>query len=176
MVEEEQQNTQDTSENDGGIDAGRVILSWETWEFLPVERSVRWYVIAAVAGLGMLVYAVLTANFIFALIIIMFAVIMVLRDLKKPGKVTAAITSEGVAFDNEFYPYSDIKDFSVIYEPPQVNTLYLGFNSRISPSLSIPLGDLDPNKVRAELLPFIFENLDRDSESLTNVLTRVYKL
>jgi hypothetical protein len=159
-----------------GLDVGRVLLSWEAWEFPPVERSTRWYVVAALAGLGMLVYALLTANFVFALIIVMFAVIMLMRDLKKPARVMAAVTSEGLVFNNEFYPYRDIKDFSVIYEPPAVNTLYVGFASRLTPILSIPLEDADPNEVRKQLLPFVFENLDRDGESLTDTLSRVYKL
>jgi hypothetical protein len=159
-----------------GIDVGRVLLAWETWEFSPTERSTRWYVIAAAAGLGMLVYALLTANFVFALIIVMFAVIMLMRDLRKPARVQAAITTDGVVFNNEFYSFADIKDFSVIYEPPAVSNLYLGFNSRLSPMMSISLEDMDPNEVRAQLLPFVFENLDRDSESLTDTLSRVYKL
>jgi hypothetical protein len=159
-----------------GLDVGRVLLAWETWEFPPVERSTRWYVIAALLGLGMLVYALLTANFVFALIIVMFAVIMLMRDLKKPARVQAAITSEGIVFNNEFYPYGDIKDFSVIYEPPAVNSLYVGFNSRLTPMLSVPLEDTNPNEVRKQLLPFVFENLDRDGESLTDTLSRVYKL
>ncbi|MDQ5952700.1 MAG: hypothetical protein QG626_829 [Patescibacteria group bacterium] len=160
---------------DDGIDVGRVILAWETWEFIPVQRSSRWYILASAAGLGMLIYALLTNNFVFALIIVMFAVIILMRDLKKPSRVQAAITSEGVVFNNEFYPFNDIKDFSVIFEPP-VSNLYLGFNNRFAPLVSIPLDDADPNQVRAELLPFIFENLERDSESLTDTLSRVYKL
>lgn len=159
-----------------GMDVGRVILAWETWEFSPVERSTQWYVIAASLGLGMLIYALLTSNFVFALIVVMFAVIILMRDLRKPRRVQAAITSEGVVFDNEFYPFGEIKDFSVVYEPPMVSNLYLGFNSRFSPLMSIPLDDADPNQVRAQLLPFVFENLERDSESLTDTLSRVYKL
>lgn len=159
-----------------GLDVGRVIFAWETWEFSPVERSKRWYVVATAIGLAMLIFALMSANFVFALIVVMFAVIMLMRDLRKPTRVQVAITTDGIVFHHEFYPFSEIKDFSVIYEPPEVSNLYLGFNNRWSPPLSIPLEDTDPNEVRAQLLPFIFENLDRDSESLTDTLSRVYKL
>ncbi|MFZ2681559.1 MAG: hypothetical protein WAZ14_00445 [Patescibacteria group bacterium] len=159
-----------------GIDVGRVLLAWEAWEFEPTERSTRWYVIAATLGLGMLVYALLSANFVFALIIVMFAVIMLMRDLRKPARVQVAITTDGVVFKNEFFPFADIKDFSIIYEPPAIKNLYLGFNGKLTPMMSIPLEDADPIQVREELLPFIFENLDRDAESLTDTLSRVYKL
>ncbi len=161
---------------DDGQDVGRVLLAWETWEFPPAERSIKWYVVAGLVALGMLVYALLTTNFVFAMIIVMFAVIMIMRDLKKPARVQVAITTDGVVFKHEFYPFADIKDFSVIYEPPEISNLYLGFNSRLSPLMSIPLDDADPNEVRTQLLPFVFENLDRDSESLTDTLARVYKL
>ncbi len=159
-----------------GIDAGTVLLHWETWEFPPVERSTRWYVIAGVVGFGMLIYAILTANFVFALIVLMFAAIMLLKDLKKPKRVQIAITSSGVVFDNEFHSYDDIKDFSMVYQPPEVSMLYVAFRHKLSPLLAISLEEMNPNEVREALLPFVFENLDREGERLTDVLTRVYKL
>ena len=170
------ENEQNTAEDIQGIDAGPVVMNWESWEFPPVQRSTRWYVIAGAVGFGMLVYAILTANFVFALIVLMFAAIMLLKDLKKPARVPVAITSSGVVFNNEFYPYDDIKDFSIVYQPPDVKTLYVGFRNRISPLLAISLEDTNPNDVRTALLPFAFENLDREGERLTDVLTRVYKL
>lgn len=158
-----------------GIDVGRILLSWETWDLPPVERSTRWYVIAAVLGIGMIIYSLLTANFLFALIIVMFAVILLMRDLRKPSRVMIAITTDGIAYHHDFYPYKDIRDFAVIYEPP-ISNVYISFNNRLTPPLSISLEDTDPNEVRAQLLPFVFENLDRDNESLTDTLSRVYKL
>jgi hypothetical protein len=158
-----------------GFDAGQILLSWETWDLPPVERSTRWYAISAVIGLGMIIYSLLTANFLFALIIVMFAVILLMRDLRKPTRVTMAITTEGIAYHHDFFPYKTIRDFAIIYEPP-VSNLYISFKSRVTPTLSISLEDLDPNIVREQLLPFVFENLDRDNESLTDTLSRVYKL
>ena len=162
-------------EENQGIDAGTVLTNWETWEFPPVERSTRWYVIAGAVGFGLLVYAILTANFVFALIVLMFAAIMLLRDLKKPGRVMVAITTEGIVFNSELYRYDDLKDFSISYQPP-VRTLYLGFRSRLTPLLAISLENMNPNEIRELLLPFVFENLEREGERLTDILTRVYKL
>lgn len=158
------------------VDVGNVITGWETWEFPPVERSTQWYAIAGLLGLGMLLYALLTANFVFALIILMFAVIMLLRDMKKPARVSAYVTTSGVVYGDEFFPYENIRDFSITYQPPEVKHLYITFNNRIQPMLSIPLEDADPNLVRQSLLPYVFENLKREGESLTDTLRRVYKL
>lgn len=158
------------------IDAGAPMMSWESWEFPPVQRSTRWYILASVLGLFLMLYAVFTANFIFGVIVLMFAVITLLRDLKRPERILVHITSKGLVFGDEFYPFDTIRDFSLTYDPPTLNSLYVSFHGRFSPMLSIGLEELNPNEVRSTLLPFVFENLEREGESLTDVLRRVYKL
>ncbi|MCR4314031.1 MAG: hypothetical protein NUV84_02170 [Candidatus Uhrbacteria bacterium] len=161
---------------EGAIDVGAELLSWEAWEFPPVERSQRWYIIASLLGVGLLLYAVFTANFVFGLIVLMFAVITIMKDLKKPARVPVFVTTAGIALGNEFYPYQDIRDFSISFDPPTVKSLYITFHGRTQPMLSIDLDDMNPNEVRRTLLPYVYENLEREGESLTDVLRRVYKL
>lgn len=158
------------------IDAGVPIMSWESWEFPMVERSQRWYVIASSMGLFLILYAVFTANFIFGVIVLMFALITLIQDLKKPNRVPVHITSKGLVFGDQFFGFDDIRDFSLTYDPPTINTLYVSFHGRFQPMLSIGLEELNPNEVRKTLLPFAFENLEREGESLTDVLRRVYKM
>jgi hypothetical protein len=172
MAKEERKKIEDHET----LDVGTVITGWETWEFPVVERSTEWYVIAGIIGLAMLLYALLSANFVFALILLMFAVIMLMRDMKKPAKVTVYITTSGIVYGDEFHHYDAIRDFSIIYTPPDVKQLYVTFNNRLQPMLSIPLEDSNPNTVRQSLLPYVMENLRRDGESLTDTLRRVYKL
>ncbi|MBI1908178.1 hypothetical protein HYS28_02045, partial [Candidatus Uhrbacteria bacterium] len=159
-----------------GIDAGVPIVGWETWEYPPVERSRRWYIIASALGLALLLYALVTANFVFAIIIIMFAVITLMRDLRKPARVPVYITTAGVVFGHDFYPYQDVRDFSIIYNPPEVKTLYVTFHGVLAPTLTVPLEDANPNDVRKALLPYAFENLNREREYLTDLISRLYKL
>lgn len=158
------------------IDAGEPMMSWESWEFPYVERSKRWYVIASTIGLFLILYALFTGNFIFGIIVLMFAVITLIRDLKRPSRVPVHITSKGLVFGEAFFPFEDIRDFSLTYDPPDINNLYVDFHGRFQPMLSIGLEDLNPNEIRSTLLPFVFENLEREGESLTDVLRRVYKL
>jgi hypothetical protein len=159
-----------------GIDAGASILEWETWEYPLVERSRRWYIIASVIGLGLLLYALINANFVFAVIIIMFAVIILMRDIRKPDRIMIHITTGGVVFGHNFYPFQDVRDFSIIYNPPDVKTLYVAFHGTLAPTLTVPLEDMNPNDVRKALLPYAFENLNREREYLTDMLSRLYKL
>jgi len=172
-----QNENQEIEQMDGeAIDAGIPIMSWESWEFPVVERSKRWYIVASVVGLFLILYAVFTANFIFGVIVLMFAVITLIQDLRKPNRVSVYITSKGFVFGDQFFAFEDIRDFSLSYDPPTVNNLYLSFHGTFQPMLSVALDELNPNEVRQTLLPFVFENLEREGESLTDVLRRVYKM
>ena len=171
-----QQEAEEIAPSPDAVDAGDILFTWETWEYPPTERSGRWYAIAASAGLFCLIYAMFTANYIFAVIVVMFAVIIMMRDIRKPGRTQTYITTGGVVFADRLYTFKDIQDFSITYDPPQVKNLYLTFNRTSQPMLSIPLEDANPNLVRAALLPFVYENLARDGETLTDTLRRVYKL
>ncbi len=173
---EQLEETREADAQPAGIDAGAPIVGWETWEYPPVERSRRWYIIASALGLALLLYALVTANFVFAIIIIMFAVITLMRDLRKPARVPVYITTAGVVFGHDFYPYQDVRDFSIIYNPPEVKTLYVTFHGVLAPTLTVPLEDANPNDVRKALLPYAFENLNREREYLTDLISRLYKL
>lgn len=157
-------------------EVGTSLISWETWDYPPVERSRTWYVIASILGAAMLVYAIVTANYLFAIILLMIGVILLMNGLRHPKRVEIHITNLGIVIGDTFHDYKDIKDFALVYEPPIVKNLYIDFNSVLRPLISISLEDIDPNLVREALLPFAFENLQREDEALTDILRRVYKL
>lgn len=174
--QEKPQNEAPVAQSAQGIDAGAAMLAWEAWEYPPIERSRRWYVIAGVIGVSLLLYALLSANFVFAVLVLMFAVITLMRDVRKPARVPVYITTGGIVFGNDYYPYENIRDFAIIYNPPDVKVLYVTFHGLMDPVLSVPLEDMNPNEVRQALLPYCFENLNREQEYLTDLISRLYKL
>jgi hypothetical protein len=158
-----------------GRDAGIVLASWETWDQEPVERSQRWYVLAGTVGVVSLVHAVITGNYLFALILLMFAALLLVQDMRQPRKTQAYITDVGVVFDHELFPFSELAGFAIAYEPP-VKRLHLSFQRAFQPSLAIPLADANPLLIREALLPYLLEDSAMESERLTDTLHRVYKL
>jgi hypothetical protein len=167
---------QDMASEEQQLDVGEELVGWETWDKPPMVRSRLWYTITGTVALGLVVYAVLTANYLFAIIVLMLGVTMLVTGLKKPRLVKVAITNLGIAIADEFYPFKEIKDFSIVYNPPEVQNLYIDFVSVIKPMVTIDLGDANPNLVRDILLRFAFENLQREDEHFTDILRRVYKL
>ncbi len=155
---------------------GDTLMRWEVDEYPQHERSRRWYILAGILGFGFLIYAVFTGNFLFAIIVLMCAVIMMLSSFTKPEKIPVVLTTSGVVVGDIYYDYQSVKDFSVVYDPPDVKLLYLDFYAISHPVLSVSLEDIDPNHVRECLLPFCVENFKRTEENLTDVMRRLYKL
>jgi hypothetical protein len=154
----------------------RNAIVWEIDEYPRQSRSRNWYLICGLLGAGLIIYAIATANFLFAVIVLMVGIITLISDFKKPDRVSVAVAPTGLAVGDRFYDFRAIRDFSLAYEPPEVKILYVTFREFWQPMLAIPLEDTDPNDVRARLLPFCLENLDRTSETLTETVRRVYKL
>ncbi len=158
------------------IELGDEVLSFETWNRPPSERGFWWYAITSIIGVGLLTYCILTENYLFAIITLMFGVMMLVLDLRKARRIQVTITNLGILSDDEFYPFKGMKRFAVVYEPPEVRWLYLYFKSALEPIVAIDLDDADPNSVREALLPYVLEDLTREEEYLTETVRRVYKL
>jgi hypothetical protein len=158
------------------LEFGEPLLQWEVDEYPQHERTRTWYLVAGIIGVALIVYAIATANFLFAVIILMIGVIMLLSTFKIPDRIDVMITTAGVIVDDMFYDYKTLRDFSIVYDPPQVSLLYLDFHTSWHPMIAVPLEDHNPNEIREVLLRFCPENLHRDEESLTDLMKRLYKL
>jgi hypothetical protein len=151
-------------------------IEWDVDEFPAHQRGKLWYTVSAILGVALIIYAIVTANFLFAVIVLMIGVITLLSTFTKPDRVPVIITNTGVVVSDMYYDFDAIRDFSIAYDPPHVKNLYFEFHSALHPLLTVPLEDKDPNEVRELLLPFCLENLSRVEESLTDVVRRMYKL
>lgn len=156
--------------------AGGVHASWMVDEYPTYSRSWRWYVVASVVGAALLVYALATLNFLFALIIVIFAIVTVVSSAKTPVRLRVALTEDGVLLGHEFIPWLEVSRFWIAYEPPQVKTLYLDFKSALRPDLSIGIDDQNPSVLRRILLTYVDEDTNRNAEPLADFLGRVLKM
>lgn len=159
------------------IDQGDEIVSWQVPEYEKHERNKSWYILASIIGLLLLVYAIYTKNFLFAVIIIIVSLILILTDKGDPNLVKISITDEGIIVGRRFYDYDEIKDFSVVYKPKQgVKNLYFEFKNALRQRLSIPLEDMNPLSIRENLLKYLPEDLDRTDHPLSERLAKLFKL
>jgi len=158
-------------------DQGRKIMGWTVPEYDQPDREQGWYALAVILGLIFLVHSFLNGNFLFAVIIIIGAFIIIMRDGREPMPVNFSLTDEGVIIGKRFYDYDEIKNFAIVYKPHQgVKNLYFEFKSAFKQRLSIPLNNQNPLPIRENLLRYLPEDLERTDQPLSEALAKLFKL
>lgn len=156
---------------------GQIWAQWSFPEFPKYQRSFGWYFFMGLIGLLLIIWALKTRNFLFAIIIIIFAVITILSARRESLEVNFKITEQGIEVGSSFYEWSRVENFWLIYKPPEVKRLYFKLKRTFSPiALSIPLERENPVKIRKILLKYALEDLSKEDESLTDFLSRSLKI
>ncbi len=145
-------------------------------EYPVYGRSWKWYLASGVIGAGLVIYSLVTLNFLFALIVVIFAIVTAVSSSKTPVRVRVAITEDGVLLGHRFIPWLDVTRFWIAYDPPTVKTLYLDFKNTVRPDLAIGIEDQNPTTLRHIMLKYVDEDLNRDEEPLADYLGRVLKI
>ncbi|MEK7546167.1 MAG: hypothetical protein AAB554_03790 [Patescibacteria group bacterium] len=167
----------DTKEDilDAIEDQGERVFGWLVDEYERHERGPVWYAISFLVGVALILYALITQNFLFAIILVMFGVIIGLSTLRDPERILFQVTTRGVAVGHLFVPFKELKDFWIVYEPPYVKNLYIEHKNALTPRIVVPIDDADPVDVRRALLEYLNED-GRTEEPLGDLLGRVLKL
>ena len=156
---------------------GEVKMMWTMKEYHAHERGAVWYALFLLGSLGLIVYAVLTSNYIFAVLIVLLGLLVVVQLVREPEDVPVLILTAGIAVGEHFHAWKEVRDFSIAYQPPTFRHLYIDVVSWRHPLISIDLPEeKDPNIIRELLLSFAKENTERTDESLTDMVRRLYKL
>ena|SRR3989338_9807760 len=155
---------------------GDVLHEWTIQEYEQYERGLAWYVFMILIGLGLVFYSLMTGNFLFALIVVLFAIILFLQSHQMPLQVVFQITELGVVVGSRFYPYSEFESFYIIYNPPEVKTLFLETKSIFRPLLRVPLLDRNPLEVKHSLREFLSEDAEKEGEPLSDRMARNWRI
>ncbi len=151
-------------------------IEWEFFEYSQPQRSKKWYLLTSLVLVGLIIYALLTANFLFALIIVMFGIIIFINQRQQPQKIKFTINPQGIKLGEKEYLYKDLKNFWIIYNPPHIKNLYFTFQASWRPRLTIPLEKQNPLEVRSFLRQYLEEDLEQEDEPLSDILGRLFKI
>lgn len=163
---EEIQTTEDDS----------VIYQWVVEDRRTHERGWIWYVMASLIGIALVTSAIVTQNFLFAILILLFAFIILLQGIVPIKKLKVSVTYSGISVENNHYPWRKFRSFFIIYNPPYVNRLYFEKKDKQG-YLGLELNDdLDPYELRDIMLSFLPENIDKDDEELIDTVRRIFKI
>ena len=155
-------------------DIGDVLLAWNVKEYEQYKRGVWWYSIAGIIAVALVIYAIIDSNFLFGVIIVFVALIIVIQMFRTPDILTVAITTRGMIIEDQMYDYENLESFWIHYDPPRLKEMGISFTMKWRPELSIPLENANPLKIRAILSKYI--NEEEREESATSIIGRILKL
>ncbi len=164
-------------------------INWTVPEYHQPQRNQAWYIIFGLIIVLLLAYSFFgishwhpiwlgaKANFLFAIIIIISAIVVIINDQRTPVQIKTQLGPEGVKIGQSFYDYDLLKNFSVVYKPKEsTKNLYFEFKNSMRQRLSLPLRSLDALTVRNFLVKYLDEDLERTQIPLSEQLTRMLKL
>ena len=161
---------------DNSADLGEIIMSWSFPEYPREKREKRLLIILGVIFGAILLYAILTKNFLFVIILVLFAFIVFIRELQEPMEISIGFTERGIILGESFTPYTQLRRFWILYDPPHLKTLYLSSKNKWKSNISIAMTDQDPVAIRNFLLKFIDEDLTQDEEPFSEILSKIFRL
>ena len=156
--------------------APKTFTSWTFLEFTPRVRSTTWYVVAGIVAAALFAYAIASHNVLFALLVVMVALVMLLNHRKQPQQIRITLHEDGIDLAKRTIPWKDMSAFWLVYDPPHVKQLYLHTKSMLMGQISVPLENENPVTVRAVLLKYIPEDTRKENETTTDALGRWLKI
>jgi hypothetical protein len=155
---------------------GKVVFEWFIKEYEQYDRGNRWYLVMILAGVLLVIYALFTANYLFALVIILFGIVLYVHEMQPPLEVYFAITETGIIIGRKFYKFSELGSFWMIYNPPDVKNLYFRIKNVVRYRLKIPLHNFDPRPIRDYIKQYLIEEMDQEEEPISDRLARILKI
>jgi hypothetical protein len=151
------------------------VLKWTAPEHPDHQRGLIWKIIMTMIVLGGAYFAFIYDSWTFALVIIVFAVVYGIINLKPVKNVSIKISNIGVKVGRREYPFQKIKGFWVIYEPPFTTALYIKVPGELMPEIEIAIHNQNPSEIRSMLIKKVPEIAGK-RESVSGLLFRLFRI
>lgn len=132
-------------------------LEWHAYDRVQQPHSPDWYWAVGIIALSLAVTAVILDNTLFAVLVVLSAIVLFLRTLQKPVLVRYELTSRGLWTNKEFQPFSAFESFWVEEENMPQPKLILKSKGLFSPLSVIPLESMSPEAVKDALAASVSE-------------------
>ena len=141
---------------DSGLE-DNALYSWSAPEFLYHKKSALWH-IGVYSSIAAITLIMIFSKQWFSIPVFLLITILVFQYAEvKPKNIAVTITSLGIIVGNKFYPFSEVKSFWILYNPP-LKQLNLELTKRFSPIISVLIDNTDPAVIKELLSPYIMED------------------
>jgi len=151
------------------------VLSWMAPEFIRYQRGIVWKIMVSVIVAALVVFGYFYDAWTFSLAVIVFAIVYSVVNRKEPKDIQVVVSEIGIKAGFRKYPYSLIKDFCIVYEPPYASELHMRVSNDLAHEIVIQLWGQNPAELRNYLLKHIQEKPEH-KEPLSDALLRLFKI
>ena len=151
------------------------IISWVAPEHKRHNRGNLWKIIIFGMILAAIIIGFVHKAWTFSAAIAVFTIVYYLVHKEVPQDVEVSISEIGIKVGNRKYPFTRIKSFWMIYEPPHIKTLHIKVDKEFIVDISIELSHQDPSTIREFLIEKIPEK-EGHNESFTDIFARLLKI
>lgn len=124
-------------------------------EFVYYKKSVFWYIIFGLVGVGLEVLAIWQRQWYLAIIVFLAGIVFLQYSKKRPKSKKCHLNKDGLKIDNKFFPLSRFRSFSIDYDR-LVSYLFLETVKRFNPPFWLNIKNKDlvrVIKVLKKILP-----------------------
>ena len=147
-------------------DPNEILFSWEADEYVERERTNDWFwTVGLIVVLGIII-CIIFRNYIFAIFLIVSTWSLSVFILRKQKKKKIEITDKAIYAGHSIYPFKKIKKFWIENEDGgtnQIRQVLFILDRKIIPEFSIPLENIDADKLRSFLLRKVPEGEIKES-------------
>ena len=147
-------------------------LEWQAYEFEQPERHHNWFYALWILAVAFVAVALILNSYLLAMFILLSGGVVHIYALKQPQLFTFTLTAENLTIGSKVYNLADFDSFW-IFEREDGNFLSLEAKKVLSTHLGVPLGEIDPQKVRDLFSNILVEK--EQEEPLTDLLARRLK-
>jgi hypothetical protein len=149
-------------------------ISWQAPDFHLHPRGVTWSVFIVGTGIAAAILFALFEQYTLAVIVFLAGLVLVLGSSDQPQLLLHTVTPRGFLINNWLLSWNDIKSFWIT-AAPEGNKLHLSTVKRGLPVVTVYLGKMDPEVVRAELATYLPEHPTR-GEQIQDILARLLRV
>lgn len=142
-------------------------LSWEASRFYGKKDS-NWFWYLAGVAMIVVITAIIIKNFLLAVLAVVGYFTISIVGSQGRQKHSFELDMDGIRINSKHYAFKDMESFWIDYTPPHKKELILKTKKILVGHLIIPLGDINPNKIRAILINILKE--ERHEESLLDII------
>src|SRR5438105_2678498 len=120
------------------------LIEWETVEYDHTPKDQRWFVIGGIVAAIFFFYAIFTANYFFALFVLLATFVVFLYARRAPQPLICSVTSHGIYLGRSLYEFDHLHSFWIFYHADGIKHLSLHSKRAMIPFVRVPLGQVDP--------------------------------